>query len=59
MRSSARHVSLGIDVVVHVARSADGRRRVAALAGQDRGAGGLRDLDDALLSELLGRRCPS
>ncbi len=53
------HVSLGIDLVVHVARSADGRRRVVALAGQDRGDGGLRDVDDGLLSELLERRCPS
>jgi pilus assembly protein CpaF len=42
------HVALGIDVVVHVARSADGQRRVAALAGQDRP-----------LAELLERRCPS
>jgi pilus assembly protein CpaF len=51
------HVALAIDVVVHVARGADGRRRVAAVAG--RGAGGLRALDDALLDALAEARCPS
>ncbi len=53
------HVALGIDVVVHVARSLDGRRRVAAVAGQDRAHGGLRELDDDLLAELMEWRCPS
>ncbi|MGN6379620.1 MAG: CpaF family protein [Gaiellales bacterium] len=53
------HVGLAIDVVVHVARSADGRRRVAALAGRDRDAGTLRELGDDLLASLVESRCPA
>ena len=53
------HVALALDVVVHVSRSPDGRRRVSSVAGRDRLAGTLRDLDSELLEELLGARCLS
>jgi pilus assembly protein CpaF len=52
------HVALAIDVVVHVTRGPDGRRRVAAIAGRDP-AGGLRPLDQEGLSELAEHRCTS
>ena len=48
-----------LDVVVHVSRSADGRRRVASVAGRDRAAGTLCELDGQLLEELVGARCLS
>ncbi len=53
------HVALAIDLVVHVARGADGRRRVVAVAGWDAGRGGLRALDGALLDALAEARCAS
>jgi pilus assembly protein CpaF len=53
------HVALALDVVVHVSRSADGRRRVASVAGRDRAAGTLCELDGQLLEELVGARCLS
>jgi pilus assembly protein CpaF len=53
------HVALAIDLVVHVARGADGRRRVVAVAGWDAGRGGLRALDRALLDALAEARCAS
>jgi pilus assembly protein CpaF len=53
------HVALAIDLVVHVARSADGARRVAALAGHDRRRGRLVELDADLVEGLIQSRCPS
>jgi pilus assembly protein CpaF len=53
------HVALAIDVIVHVARSAHGRRRVVAVAGQNRTREALCELDEALLADLVEQRCPS
>jgi pilus assembly protein CpaF len=51
------NVALAVDVVVHVTRSVDGRRRVARAQGIDRRHGCLADLDDELLEALIGARC--
>ena len=51
------NVALAVDVVVHVTRAIDGRRRVAQAQGLDRRHGSLADLDDDLLERLIGARC--
>jgi pilus assembly protein CpaF len=51
------NVALAVDVVVHVIRSIDGRRRVAGARGLDRGQSRLVDLDDMLLETLIEARC--
>jgi pilus assembly protein CpaF len=51
------NVALAVDVVVHVTRAIDGRRRVAQAQGLDRRHGSLGDLDDDLLERLIGARC--
>jgi pilus assembly protein CpaF len=51
------NVVLAVDIVVHVTRSVDGRRRVALAQGIDRRHGHLADLDDELLGALIGARC--
>ena len=50
-------VAAAVDVVVHVARAADGRRRVRFVEGQDRDRGELRPLDPDLLRRLVEARC--
>jgi pilus assembly protein CpaF len=50
-------VTAAIDVVVHLAREANGSRRVRRLDGQDRQAGGLRRLDPGLVDALREQRC--
>jgi pilus assembly protein CpaF len=57
--AAREQVAAAVDVVVQVARSADGHRAVRAIQGQDREAGVLRPLDSALMAELGSRRCGS
>jgi pilus assembly protein CpaF len=51
-------VAAAIDVVVHLARGADGVRRVVSVSGQDRAGGRLAPLDAALLATLARGRSP-
>jgi pilus assembly protein CpaF len=58
--SAAREqVSAAIDVVVHLARDASGRRWVRRLDGRDRSSGELRALDRDLIATLVQERCGS
>jgi pilus assembly protein CpaF len=50
-------VEAAVDLVVHVARGADGSRRVRFVEGQDRDRGMLRPLDAHLLRRLTETRC--
>ena len=50
-------VAAAVDLVVHVARGADGARRVRFVEGQDRDRGALRPLDAPLLRRLTETRC--
>ena len=50
-------VAAAVDVVVHVARGADGSRRVRFVEGWDRDRGELRPLDRDLLRRLVQARC--
>jgi pilus assembly protein CpaF len=49
-------VAAAIDVVVHLARGADGVRRVVSVSGQDRAGGRLAPLDADLLATLVRGR---
>jgi len=50
-------VAAAVDLVVHLARGADGSRRVRFVEGQDRERGTLRPLDTHLLRRLAESRC--
>jgi pilus assembly protein CpaF len=55
--AAREQVAAALDVVVHIARDADGRRWVRRLEGRDREAGRLRALDVDLVGRLVEQRC--
>jgi pilus assembly protein CpaF len=55
--AAREQVSAAVDVVVQLARGADGHRFVRLMAGQDRSGSGLRPLDSALVERLVEARC--
>ena len=50
-------VSAAVDLVVQLARRADGHRFVRLMAGQDRAGSALRPLDPASVERLVEARC--
>ena len=55
--AAREQVFAAVDVVVHVARAADGRRFVRSLHGHDRRGGELQRLDAELVGRLRDQRC--
>ncbi|MDX6524420.1 MAG: pilus assembly protein CpaF [Gaiellales bacterium] len=55
--AAREQVSAAVDVVVQLARSADGHRFVRLMAGQDRSGSALRPLDLASVERLVEDRC--
>ncbi len=55
--AAREQVAAAIDVVVHVARDAEGRRWVRRLDGRDRESGLLVELDQTLVQALARQRC--
>lgn len=55
--AAREQVSAAVDVVVQLARSADGHRFVRLMAGQDRSGSALRPLDLASVERLVEERC--
>ncbi|MDX6546945.1 MAG: pilus assembly protein CpaF [Gaiellales bacterium] len=55
--AAREQVAAALDVVVHIARDADGRRWVRRLEGRDRESGELRPLDVELVERLVEQRC--
>ena len=55
--AAREQVNAAVDVVVQLAREADGHRLVRSIEGQDRDAGGLRPLDHTLVDLLRKARC--
>jgi Flp pilus assembly CpaF family ATPase len=55
--AAREQVFAAVDVVVHVSRSADGRRFVRSLDGHDRARGELCRLDGELVGRLRELRC--
>jgi pilus assembly protein CpaF len=55
--AAREQVSAAVDVVVQLARAADGHRFVRLMAGQDRSGSGLMPLDSALVERLVEARC--
>ena len=55
--AAREQVSAAVDVVVQLARSADGHRFVRMMAGQDRSGSVLRPLDLASVEQLVEERC--
>jgi pilus assembly protein CpaF len=55
--AAREQVAAALDVVVHIARDADGRRWVRRLEGRDRESSQLRALDVELARRLVEQRC--
>jgi pilus assembly protein CpaF len=55
--AAREQVSAAVDVVVQLARAADGHRFVRLMSGQDRSGSGLRRLDPASVERLVEERC--
>ncbi len=55
--AAREHVRAAVDVVVQLVRTADGRRLVRSIEGQDRRHDTLRELDEDLLADLRAGRC--
>jgi pilus assembly protein CpaF len=55
--AAREQVSAAVDVVVQLARSADGHRFVRLMAGQDRSGSALRPLDLTSVERLVEERC--
>ena len=55
--AAREQVSAAVDVVVQLARRADGHRFVRLMAGQDRTGSALRPLDPASVERLVEERC--